>query len=195
MSNPSTPLNPVQAWRQAVQSALAIAIGSTFVFKTSLRDNHQSNEPYFLRDGKVLELTAAITAIDDDSAFPDEEALPWYQARLPGETEEITAGGEEMFTCTPEVDRLLQVVDSGFAASRVLGAVGPADLEESHPQLLEAFGHLQKAMATPSLTEAHGIIEDLLSQIDQMKGMFDDSDGAIAQSIQDAESFIARSSP
>lgn len=40
------------------------------------------------------------------------------------------------------------------------------------------------------MDEAKAIIRTLLYQIYQMKGMFDDEDGAIEQAIQEAEDYL-----
>lgn len=40
------------------------------------------------------------------------------------------------------------------------------------------------------MNEAEAIIRNLLEQIYQMKGMFDDEDGTIEQAIQEAEDYL-----
>lgn len=47
-------------------------------------------------------------------------------------------------------------------------------------------------MSKPTLQDAASIIHDLLDQIGQMRGMFDDEDGCIESAVTGAEEFLRK---
>ena len=75
----------------------------------------------------------------------------------------------------------------------------PDDWQEAYDILMDRSGTSYISVEWfPVLTEAErrvqdlrGAVENLLTQVQQMEGMFDDADGAIANAVQDAELVLA----